>query len=62
MNGIRDYTNVIYKLKKAAKAKTKVFPSDEPTPKGVQAVEDIVGMNPSKEIIMMKQTEPMMNG
>ena len=46
--GIPDYTTMpTYKLKKASKGKQKFFlPSDEPTPKGVQAVEDVVGMNP----------------
>ena len=46
--GIPDYTTKgTYKLKKASKGKQKFFQTiDEPTPKGVQAVEDVVGMNP----------------
>ena len=42
--GIPDYTTMpTYKLKKASKGKQKFFlPSNEPTPKGVQAVEDAV--------------------
>jgi len=46
--GVPDYNTMpTYKLKKAHKGKQKFFlPSNEPTPKGVQAVEDVVGMNP----------------
>ena len=46
--GVPDYNTMpTYKLKKASKGKQKFFlPSNEPTPKGVQAVEDVVGMNP----------------
>ena len=60
--GVPDYNTMpTYKLKKAHKGKQKFFlPSNEPTPKGVQAVEDVTKANfadPHPEITQSKKEE-----
>ena len=63
--GVPDYNTMpTYKLKKAHKGKQKFFPSsNEPTPKGVQAVEDVVGMNPCSKVHRPEEADKvMMNG
>ena len=50
--GVPDYNTMpTYKLKKAHKGKQKFFlPSNEPTPKGVQAVEDVTKLSPGYKL------------